>query len=111
LPVACNASVVTEPLLFYAPAHRRTGWEPREHRIGVRELTHVRILIPGGHSGSPEIESLRTLTTLSLQSSDAQSMILTFDHGRRQQRTDLHPALPLVVEWMVGPSTGCLASE
>ena len=104
LPIAINSSDVSEPLLFFVPAHRRpdalppSRREPLVHPLGVEEITAVRIHTPSARS--KEFRSLpRVLPSISIVPAKTHLMEIVFDDGRGKGHADLNPVLPLVLRW------------
>jgi hypothetical protein len=78
-----------------APPER---WQPLEHPSGLRDLTGVRIVCPSLQKTSLTL----AMTHAGVISSGAGSehrLELLFDCGRRANRTDFRPDLPLIFHW------------
>jgi hypothetical protein len=105
LPIANNSTVDTEPLVFYIPMHRRMDTapadrrEPYEHALPIRELTSVRISSPGAATLSPAMLVALGTGAFSFQRAAQPLLELGFDGEMQGRRTDLRPALPLVLLW------------
>src|SRR5215471_16231154 len=67
LDVAENSAETTEPLLFYMSFGRRSddypaeGRQPLEHEAGFKEITGVRITLPGGQSSSNALQAIERI--------------------------------------------------
>lgn len=70
----------------------------RDHRIGVRRVSNLRVTGPGASHGPP-IAYLNGLGSATFQEGAAWLVELTFDQGAAGQVRDLRPALPLVLRW------------
>jgi hypothetical protein len=103
--VACNASVLREPILFYLSFAQRSDRypigkrPPLDHSAGLREVTRVQFASPK----LPEISSAFAAITDSglyhLHIDSDYLLELGFDGELRGRRTDFRPALPLLFHW------------
>jgi hypothetical protein len=104
IPVATNASVLTEPMLFYLSfAQRPDSYsaakaEPLEHNRGLREVTRVRLILPQS-SMSEELRATANTKLIDIQTGPVYLMELGFDGESYGQHQDFHPALPLILHW------------
>lgn len=105
LDVAENSAETTEPLLFYMsfgrrsddfPAERR---QPLEHAAGFKEITGVRITLPGGRSSSKALQATERIGLASLGSGPSHLAEVTFDANKQGRLEDFRPELPLLFRW------------
>ena len=106
LQVGINCELPTEPFLFFLPfALRRpdaqTGArrQPLQHAAGLREITHVELVIPQAHSPSPELRSLVDNRLVRISEGAKPLMTLGFDGEAQGKHADFRPALPLISKW------------
>lgn len=103
VPVAANAHVVTEPLLFYIASNRRPDAkplaerQPLDHAAGLGEITRVTLVLPGVDRPSPELQAVLDTGIVELREGDAPLMELGFDREKREQALDLRPGLQLML--------------
>jgi len=92
-----------EPLWFFLGFARRPGaggehsGEPRDHPAGVRQLTGIRLTLPGAQQLSLPARAAAAAGVW-IERGRQSRMALTFDDGGRR-RVDLAPDLPLVLSW------------
>jgi hypothetical protein len=104
IPVARTASLV-EPMLFTIPfggrpdAYPPERQEPLDHALGVRELTGVRVTMPGRGVCSPPLRAVERLGIAVFVQGGEHLLELSFDGGWRGEAADLRPELPLVLRW------------
>jgi hypothetical protein len=105
LDVAENSAETTEPLLFYMsfgrraddyPAERR---QPLKHAAGVKEITGVRITLPGRRSSSKALLATERIGLASLSSGPSHLAEVTFDANKQGRLKDFRPELPLLFRW------------
>lgn len=105
MDVAVNADKTEEPLLFYMSFGRRPDRYPierpslREHAAGVKEITGLRITIPGAGATSKSLEDVGSLGIAGFVYGEEHGAEVTFDEGKRDQVRDLRPGLPLILRW------------
>jgi hypothetical protein len=93
-----------EPLVFQLPFGRRPDEvdparrEPVEHRVGLGELSHVRVTSPVAEL-SRTAHDLAAAAPVTFARGADHVMALTFDGGRSGGSADLRPSLPLAIEW------------
>ena len=93
---------LTEPEFFYlnfATGPKEKNREPIDHPLGLREITAVRIGLPGGSPQSAASKAARTAGIVSFYNTAEYQVELEFDGGAKKQRTDLNPGLPLILSW------------
>ena len=95
------ATPLVEPEFLYenfATSPKAKGREPLSHPLGLREMTHVRIGLPG----DAQSQAAKTAAGLAIASfADAGQYVaeLFFDHGLKGESADLRPQLPLLLRW------------
>lgn len=95
------ATPLTEPEFLYmnfATPPRVKNREPLAHPLGVREITHVRIGLPGG-AQSAAAKSSAAYGIASYADTSDYVAELFFDGAVKGQSADLRPELPLVLRW------------
>src|SRR5262249_1106643 len=99
------STIIEEPFLAYLPF--RAGEEESlasrkpylDHAIGFREITHVRITMPGTRTRSAALRAVEEIGCASFTSGDEQLIEVGFDNGQRGQSADFRPELPLIFHW------------
>ena len=105
IPVATNADVLTEPMMFYLPfaqrqdIHPEGKMQPLQHPIGLREVTQVTLISPHADSPSDELQALVESGLVQLQLGSAYQLILNFDEASQGNELSLQPTLPLCFRW------------
>lgn len=105
IPIATNASVLSEPMLFYLPfAKRQDSYpeakaQPLDHAFGGREVTRVSLTLTQLPPRSEELEAIATTGLIAIQTGPAYLMELGFDGETQAQHHDFRPDLPLIVHW------------
>jgi glyoxalase-like protein len=103
--VAENSIETTEPLLFYMsfgrrsdnyPAERR---QPLDHAAGFKEITGVRITLPGPPSPSEALQATERIGLVSFGSGSSHLAEVTFDTHKHEKLKDFRPELPLLFRW------------
>ena len=72
--------------------------QPLDHPAGIREITRVRIMGPGGDCASAVAEAVVRTGAVLLEEATKHLMEITFDGGQEHLK-DFRPALPLVFRW------------
>jgi hypothetical protein len=93
---------VTEPEIFYFAAARRPDEllrQPLVHALPVREVTGLRIGIPGNAARSAAAITVEESGAAFFSPADTYLMTLSFDLEEHGQFADLRPELPLVLRW------------
>jgi hypothetical protein len=96
------ATPLTEPEFLYlnfATSPMSKAREPVDHPLGVREISAVRIGLPGGTPQSAASKAALAGGIVSFYNSAAYEMQLAFDGGARHESADLRPGLPLILSW------------
>ncbi len=105
IAVATNASVLTEPMLFYLAFAQRPDRYPADkaqpliHRAGFREVTRVTLTLPGQLPLSEALQGVVDAGLISIQSGQEYWLEIGFDHQLQGQHRDFRPALPLTLSW------------
>jgi len=82
----------------FATPPKSKGLEPLSHPLGVRELTGVRIAMPGASAArSPAADAVAALGLLETYDAPDYVMELTFDRGERGQSAT--PVPQLLIHW------------
>jgi hypothetical protein len=103
IPVA--ETIAAEPMLFsipfggrpdgYPPARR----EPLDHPVGVREITALRVTLPGLDTPSDPLRAVERLAIARFIPGDEPLIEISFDSAPRSRTADLRPELPLMLRW------------
>jgi len=105
LDVAENSAETTEPLLFYMsfgrgaddyPAERR---QPVEHAVGFKEITGLRITVPGAQSSSKLLQATERIGLARFMSGPSHLAEVSFDREIQGKIKDFRPVLPLLFRW------------
>lgn len=105
IPVATNAALLTEPMLFCSPfgqrpdAYTGTKVQPLTHALGLREVTRVTIVSPSASQPSAELQALVHAGWIALRQGSEYRLELGFDGELQGQQMDLRPVLPLLFCW------------
>ena len=105
LDVASNASATAEPLLLYMSFGRRPDMypaereQPLEHANGVKEITGIKITLPGAGLMSKPLREVRELGAVRFAEGESHLAQVTLDSGKQGQIRDLRPRLPLLIFW------------
>lgn len=104
IDVAENSDLLAEPLLFhmsfavrpdeYPPARA----QPLEHSPGFREMTGLRISLPG-QKVSKALQAVEKEGLAEFSTGRAHLLEVIFDRGEQDKAIDFRPALPLVLQW------------
>jgi hypothetical protein len=93
-----------EPIWFFLETHRTPAEapverrQPLDHRAGFRELSGVRMVGPALKETSVTLAMAR-VGLIGFEPGREHLLELQFDGGRRAQRVDFRPELPLVFGW------------
>ncbi|MGG6240452.1 VOC family protein [Nodosilinea sp. AN01ver1] len=105
IPVATNASVLSEPMLFYLPFAQRqdkyTGAkaEPLNHAIALQAVTGVSLTLPLSAPPSTPLQAVAEAGLITIQPGQRYLIEIDFDQNSKGQHHDFRPALPLVFRW------------
>jgi len=100
LHVATNASVLTEPMLFYLPVGLRSAKRQMPaHRAGLREVTRVEVVSPHADRLSSEMAAVTGAGLAQFRAGLEYLVELGFDGESQGQQADFRPLLPLVFRW------------
>ncbi|ETX06573.1 MAG: hypothetical protein ETSY2_16345 [Candidatus Entotheonella gemina] len=98
-----NASVVTEPLLFYNALGGRPDQSdsppPLDHPMGFREVTSLRLHSPEPSPASPTLQDALQTGVFTLHTDTEYWIEVGFNQERQGKTMDFRPALPLVFCW------------
>lgn len=104
-PVSIGIGVntpLTEPEILYvnfATSPASKDREPIAHPLGVKEITSVRIGLPGGSAQSPGAKAVAAAGLVEFfESADFVADVL-FDGTIAQKSADLRPGLPITLRW------------
>jgi hypothetical protein len=104
IDMATTSPVTREPLVFLA-ATRRPDAEPPParqplvHAAGVREVTAVRLGIPGAEPLSATLRAVEATGIATFSRGPEHRLELGFDGERQGGAADFRPDLPLVFRW------------
>lgn len=105
IPVATNANVLTEPLLFSLPFGQRPDTyplekrQPLEHVAGLCEITRVEMASPHANHLSLELQAAVASNLIQVRLGREYILKLGFDGELQGQTADFRPALPLIFHW------------
>lgn len=105
ISVGTNASVLTEPMLFYLPFGKRQDSyskeqrQPLNHRVGLTEMTRVTFVTPEANYLSPELQAMVNSNLIKLRQGETYLMELGFDGEDQGKYADFQPQLPLILYW------------
>ena len=100
LHVATNASVLTEPMLFYLPVGLRSAKRQMPaHRAGLRDVMRVEVVSPHAERLSSEMAAVTAAGLAQFRAGPEYFVELGFDGELQGQQTDFRPLLPLVFRW------------
>lgn len=105
ISVGTNATVLTEPMLFYLPFGKRQDSypddrrEPLKHRSGFTEITRVTLISPDANDPSPELKAIVNNGLIELRSGETYRLELGFDGEKQGKQEDFQPELPLTLHW------------
>ena len=100
LHVATNASMLTEPMLFYLPFLRLGPRQPLQPQgAGLHEVTRVGLASPHLGALSPEMTAVRDAGLVQFHAGPEYLVELGFDGETKNQQADFRPSLPLVFRW------------
>ena len=101
--IAENASILTEPMLFYVafghrPAQADTP-SPLDHAIGFREMTSLRLQSPQSVPQSAALRAVVEMEMMTVSTGGPALMEIGFDGEASGRSMDFRPDLPLVLHW------------
>jgi hypothetical protein len=105
ISVATNATVLTEPMLFYLPFAKRQDSYPGDwgkmlnHQAGFKEVTRATFISPYANDLSPEMQGMIDSNLLELQQGETYLVELGFDGEQQGKHADFRPELPLILSW------------
>ena len=105
ISVATNATVLTEPMLFYLPFAKRQDSYPADrqqllnHQVGFKEVTRATFVTPYARDLSPEMQATIDSNLLQLQQGETYRVELGFDGEQQGKQADFRPELPLILSW------------
>ena len=105
IAIGTNSEHLTEPMLFQIPFGKRPDRyspekaQPLNHRLGLREITRVELIIPDVSNPSPELQAVLETNQIQLRAGTEYCVELGFDQEVQQQRVDFRPGLPLILSW------------
>jgi hypothetical protein len=96
--------VTREPLVFLAPTRRpdaepRWASQPLVHAAGVREVSAVRLGVPGAEPLSATLRAVEATGIATFPRGSEHRLELGFDGERQGGAMDFRPHLPLVFRW------------
>jgi len=103
--VATNATILTEPMLFYIPFGQRQDnypieqRQPLEHPVGLCNVTRVDFFSPYAQHPSPELNAMQDANLVRIHTAAEYLVELGFDEELQGQQIDFRPRLPLIFRW------------
>ena len=103
--VATNATVRSEPMLFYLPFLPQPGARPKaerqraDHAIGLREITRVEMFSPSIEDLSPALKGVVSAGLVKIRQAKEYLVEVGFDGESLGRSADCRPSLPLVLRW------------
>ena len=104
IDMAATSLLTREPLIFLAPGRRpeaasRAAGQPVVHAAGLREVSAVRIGVPGAEPLSPTLRAVEATGVATFPREREPRLELGFDGERQGGAADFRPHLPLVLRW------------
>jgi hypothetical protein len=104
IDVAVTSLVTREPLIFLAPARRpvaalRFAGQPLVHAAGLRDVSAVRIGVPGAEPHSATLRAVEAIGAATFPWEAEPRLELGFDGEQQGASADFRPRLPLVFRW------------
>ncbi len=105
LDVADNSADTAEPLLFYMSFGNRSDRYPPErrppldHPAGFKEITGIKLQLPGVPTLSPALQATARIGLVSLVAGPSHLAEVSFDHEEQGKSEDFRPELPLLLRW------------
>ncbi len=101
--IADNASVLTEPMLFYVAFGNRPDRaetpDPLAHAAGLREITSVHIQSPYAMPPSAALHAVAEMGIVTVGAGNPARIEIGFDGQGQGQSVDFSPDLPLLLHW------------
>jgi len=101
--VAENASILTEPMLFYVAFGYRPDQAdpppPLDHAVGFREMTSLRLQGPQSVPQSAALRAVVEMEMMTVSTGGPALMEIGFDGEASGRSMDFRPDLPLVLHW------------
>lgn len=101
--IGANSDWLAEPMLFFIESASRPDSWPRQpplnHRLGVREITHVSWTRPTDNPMSPELRAVVDAGFLSVELGRTHTLKICFDNEAAGQSASLLPNLPVIFKW------------
>src|SRR5262249_52670490 len=100
-----DGAPLSEPMWFYLGFVRRPDatalerLQPGQHRIGIEEITHVRLTCPSMNGPSEVARAVMRAGVATLEYAAEHLLEITFDGGGHGSFRDFRPRLPLVCRW------------
>jgi len=105
LDVAENSADTAEPLLFYmsfgnrADSYPRERLQPLEHAAGFKEITGLRMTLPGAQRLSKSLQATERTGAARFVSGPSHLAEVIFDHEKHGKTKDFRQELPLLFRW------------
>jgi Glyoxalase-like domain len=101
--VGANCDRLTEPMLFFiGSASRPDRWSRQpalQHRVGIREITHLIWTRPDNAALSPQLQILVDSGCLGVEPGRSHALEIGFDNEAMKQNASLLPHLPVTLKW------------
>jgi hypothetical protein len=105
IPIANNSDNLSEPLIFISPSNKKPAnysperQRPLIHPAGFKEITAVRVILPGEQPFSFEVTKLMDLGLVQFVRGDFYHLEIEFDHGKQGKLENYAPTLPISLQW------------
>lgn len=105
IPILANSENLSEPLIFISPSSKKPANFPLEkqhlltHQAGFKEITGVRVILPGDKNFSVEVSKLIELRIIECLHGDFYHLEIEFDSGQEGKLQDFQPTLPIALKW------------
>ncbi|QSJ16774.1 VOC family protein [Nostoc sp. UHCC 0702] len=105
IPILANSENLSEPLIFISPSSQKPANYPLDkqrlltHQVGFKEITGLRVILPGDKNFSLEVTKLIELGIVEFLHGDSYHLEIEFDRGKEGQLQYFQPTLPISLKW------------
>lgn len=105
IPILTNSDNLSEPLIFISPSAQSPANYPPErqrplvHKLGFKEITALRVILPGNKNLSPEVKMLMDLGLVQFARGNCYHLEIEFDHRHQDKVQNYEPTLPISIKW------------
>ncbi|MCC5627761.1 VOC family protein [Nostoc sphaeroides CHAB 2801] len=105
IPIATNSDNLSEPLIFISPTTRKPTNYPLErrpslvHKVGFKEITALKITLPGVQNFSAEVKTLIELGLVQFSHGNFYQLEIEFDNAKSGNSQDFGLQLPILIKW------------